>query len=208
MEPRIAVRTALLATCVVVCALFAPPLFADPADAATADEAKVNENYTAIAMNMNAGPGPSTSRMTIRIRGWSSDEQRGALLQVLANKGSEALVDALRDEPKVGTLSFSGTLGYDLHYARATQQGETRHLILATDRPVGMVEIMSGARSLDKGVTIVHLAFGPDGKGTGELLVGAELSLDPDSRELTVEHLGARPVDLKQVEELTKKGKP
>jgi hypothetical protein len=165
------------------------------------DAPKVKEDYTAVAINLNAGPGPSTGRLNIRVRGWSSDEQRSALLKVLADGGSDDLVDALRDQPVVGSFHFTGKLAYDLHYARAFQEGETRHLVLATDRPVGFVELRSMARSLDKGVTILHLALGADGKGTGELLVGAELSLDPESHEITVEHLGARPVALKQVEE-------
>jgi hypothetical protein len=165
-----------------------------------ADDNPVLETYTALALNMNAGPGPNAGRMTIRIRNWSTEEQRTALLQVLKDKGSEELVKALRKEPEVGNMNFTGSLGYDLRYARSTQQGETRHIIFATDRPVSGVEIMRNSRSLDYGVTIIHLALGPDGKGTGELLVGAELSLDATTHEITVEHLGTQPIKLNQVE--------
>lgn len=172
-----------------------------------ADAAKVDERFTATAMNLNSGPGPSSSRLTVRLTAWSTDEQRADLLKVLADKGSAALVDALREQKSVGTMSFPNTLGYDLRYARAFQEGETRHLVVATDRPVGMVELMRNTRTLDKGVTIVHLALDAEGKGTGELLVGAELSLDPASREITVEHLGTQPVKLTQVQTVVPKKK-
>lgn len=180
---------------------------AEEANAADADALKADETYTAMAMNLNAGPGPNTSRMTIRVRAWTSDEQRAGLLKVLAEKGSEALRDALQDQKPVGTLSFTGTLGYDLRYARVVQQGETRHLVLATDRPVGMAEVMRNSRTLDNGVTIVHLALDAQGKGAGELIVGAELALDTERHDLSIESVTSQPVKLTQVEREEKKKK-
>lgn len=157
------------------------------------------EVYTAVAMNMNAGPGPSTSRLTVRIKRWSTEEERAALLKVLAEQGSEKLVEALRKEKSIGNLNFTGTVGYDFRYARQYQADGTRHVVLATDRPVTMRELRSSARSLDKGVTLVHLVFPPGGEASGELLVGAELKLDAATHELTLEHLGTTPVRLTQV---------
>jgi hypothetical protein len=183
---------AALFTLVAVVLLAVPPIGAQ-------DEAKVEETYTAFAVNLNTGPGPNTGRLTVRVSGWTADAERGALLQVLAGQGSEALVRALRKQPAVGSLYFTGTLAYDLYYARAFQRGETRHLVVATDRPISLVTPRVGTRSLDDGLTIVHLVLGPDGKGEGELLVGAELSLDAATGELTVEHLGTQPVRLTQV---------
>lgn len=197
----------VLATLAAMLLLAAISASAEESATADADAAKVDERFTAIAMNLNSGPGPTSSRLTVRVTAWSTDEQRGALLKILADSGSAALVDALRDQKPVGTMSFPNTLGYDLRYARAFQEGETRHLVLATDRPVGTVELMRNARTLDKGVTIVHLALDAEGKGTGELLVGAELSLDSTTHEITVEHLGTNPVKLNKVETVQPKKK-
>ena len=167
-----------------------------PASGAGATE----ETYNGIAVNVNnAGRGSSNTRMTLRVNGWTSEEQRQALLGVLAEKGSDALIDALRKEPKVGRLSFTGTLGYDLYYARAYQEGETRHLVFATERPIAFVEVRQDSSAIGKGATIVHLMIGPDGKGTGEILVGAELALDPAKQELKLERLRIEPVTLDKV---------
>ena len=184
----------------VLAVLLVGAVAATPVATAKSDDAKPLESYTAIAMNVASGGPVKVQRLIIKITAWSTDEQRAALLKVLEEKGSFALVDALRDQPVVGTVRAPGSLAYDLHYARATQQGDTRHLILGTDRPIGFVEAMRGARSLDKGVTMFHIALGADGKGKGELLVGAELALDPETKELTVEHLGAQPWKLNDVE--------
>jgi hypothetical protein len=159
------------------------------------------EVYTAVAMNMNAGPGPSTGRLTIRIKRWSTEEERAAWLRILAEKGSEKLVEALRKERKsIGNLNFTNTVAYDFKYARQYQLDGTRHIVLATDRPVTMGELQRNALSLDKGVTIVHLVLPPGAEAKGELLVGAELRLDAETRELTLEHLGTTPVRLTQVQ--------
>ena len=166
---------------------------------ARTEESTLPEEYTALAVNLNAGPGPSSGRFNIRVKRWSTDEQRGSLLKVLAEKGSDALVDALQDQEPAGTINFTGQIGYDLRYARQIQDGDTRRLVLATDRPVTFGELIRMSRSLDKGVTIVILTLDAEGKGSGDLLVGAELSLDPAKGELTVEHLGTNPVKLNQV---------
>jgi hypothetical protein len=179
-------------------AFLAAASFAFASPAAAGSGTKATEEYiTANVINMNPGAARNTGRLTVRVFDTTSDERRGALLKVLAEKGSEALVEALREEPPVGTMAFTGTLAYDLRYSRVIQQGDTRHLILATDRPITAGEVRQNARSLEKGVTIVHLQFGPDEKGkikgTGEMLMGAELSLDAATGDLSVEHLGIEP---------------
>lgn len=157
------------------------------------------ETYTAVAMNMSAGPGPGAGRMTLRIKGWTTDEKRAELLKVLADQGSEAVAQALAKEPEIGNFNFTGTLGYALRYARSFQQGDQRHIILATDRWIANVELRSGARTLDYPLTIVHLVLGPDGKGSGEILVGAQVSLNAETHEITLEHWGTQPVKLTSV---------
>lgn len=168
---------------------------------------KVDETYTAIAMNMSAGPGPAAGRMTLRIKDWTSDEKRAELLKILAEKGSDAVAAAIAQEPEIGNFNFPGTLGYTLRYARSFQKGEERHLILATDRWIANVELRSGARTLDYPLTIVHLVLGPDGKGTGEILVGAQLTLNQESNEITIQHWGTQPVKLTSVALQEKKKK-
>jgi hypothetical protein len=161
---------------------------------------ETEETYNGIAVNVNnAGRGSSNTRMTLKVRGWTSEDQRQALLGVLAEKGSDAMIDALRKEPKVGRVSFTGTLGYDLYYARAYQEGETRHLVFATERPISFVEVRQDSSAIGAGATIVHLMIGADGKGSGEILVGAELALDTAKQELKLERLRMEPVKLDQV---------
>ena len=159
------------------------------------------EVYTALAVNPNPGPGPTSSRVTVRIKRWSTEEERAAWLKILAEQGSEKLAEAMRKERKsVGNLNFTNTVAYDFKYARQFEQNGTRHIVLATDRPVTMGELHRNARSLESGVTIVHLMFPPGAEASGELLVGAELKLDLETRELTLEHLATNPLRLNQVQ--------
>jgi hypothetical protein len=165
---------------------------------AGAKEAPVLERYRGFAMNVS-GPGPSSTTVEVAIQRWSTDEERSGLLSVLAERGSRALTEALHDQEPTGWIRTTNRLAYDLRYAREIQQGDQRVLVLATDRPILMVEAMGGTRTQDYNVTLVRLDLDAEGNGEGILIPGAELVLDLQANELTIEQHGVDAVRLTSV---------
>lgn len=166
---------------------------------ATAKKKKVEaiEAYSGHTLNVNTGPasGKGSTFVDLEIERWTTEEERQQYAKVLAEKGSEALVDSMRDDgERVGWVRLPGTVAYDLKFARAIQTPEGRQIILATDRPVGMRELWNSARTLDYGATIIAFVMPADGSnGEGTIIVGAELKLE-DSGQLTIESAALNPV--------------
>ena len=157
------------------------------------------ETFVANAMSLSGGAGPNTARLRMYVKGWTTDEERGNLLRVLAEQGSRKLAEALQDEKPLGTISFSNSLGYDLRYARTMEYEGKRRIVLATDRPILGAEVMNNTRSLDNAVTLIFLELDAEGNGTGKMLVGAELVLDAEKRDLNIETVLTNPIQLTKV---------
>ena len=137
--------------------------------------------------------------VTLEIHRWTTDEERQKYASILAEKGSEAMVDAMRDDKEsVGWVRLPGTVAYDLKYARAFEGEQGRQIVVATDRPVSMGEAMHSSRSLDYGVTIVAFTMPPSGeKGEGTIVVGAELALEDNN--LILESASMNPIQFNKI---------
>ena len=189
-------RVALIAgTCLILAlALFTPNAIAKD------KKAKALEAYSGHAINTNPGSVRSTNFVNLEIHRWTTDEERQGLAEILAEKGSEAMVKSMRDDAEsVGWVRLPGTVAYDLKYAREVQTADGRQIVLATDRPVGMRELWQNARTLDYGATIIEFVMPADGKpGEGSIIVGAELKLEDDGK-LTIETASLNPVRFNDV---------
>src|SRR3954466_16289496 len=103
------------------------------------------EEFSAIAVNMAPGTTATSTPVEITIERWTSDADRDRLMTILKEKGPDELLKALQKEPKVGKIRTREALGYDLHYARQLPGADGgRRIVLATDRPVGILEAQSG----------------------------------------------------------------
>ena len=170
-----------------------------PVPAAAKKKEKPIESYSGHYINPNPGRVRGSNFVDMQVYRWSTDEERAALLQDLAEKGSDGLVTAMRDDKdRVGTVRLPGTVAYDLKYARAIDTDEGRQIVLMTDRPVAMGELRYNTRTLDYGVTIIEFVMPPDGKdGEGSIIGGAELSLE--NNKLTIENVSFQPMRLSGV---------
>lgn len=183
-----------VAAIIVVVAVF----LAAPTDVEAKKEPPL-EKFSATAMVMGTVGTGATARVDITIQRWSTDEERDALLQVLAEQGREKFTNALRNQEKVGYVQIRGGLGYDLRYAREHRQGEQRTIIIATDRLIGFGELARQSRTLRYDVSLITLQVDAQGSGEGTIAAGAELSFDSDSNTLTIENFSSEPVRLTKV---------
>jgi hypothetical protein len=126
------------------------------------------------------------------------------LLQVLQEKGSTALLDALIKQPEAGFIKMPNTLGWTLFYARKSEMpdGGTK-IVIATNRRLGFGEVQRQTRSVNYDFTLIEMHFPKGGgKGEGKMALAAKVSWDKETHQIDVENYQAMPVQLKNIEEV------
>ena len=158
------------------------------------------EDFSALAVTMgNVGPAQPTL-VDISIRRWPDEEERTRIVTALTENGSDGLLKALRDTPRVGTIRTIGTVGYELRYAHQTQMpGGVRRIVILTDRPIGFGEARESSRTLDYPFTLVELRIKPDGKGEGTLSLATKV-VPVGRNTIYFEDFGTQPIQLTNVQ--------
>ncbi len=155
------------------------------------------EEFNAVAIvNNNLGSG--AGRVIMRVERWSTEAERTRLTAAL-QKGSDALLDVLRDQRSVGTIRTPDSLGYDLRYAHQ-EPGEDggRRIVIATDRPIGFWEARNQPRSIDYPFTVIQMEIGKDGEGKGTLSFATKVM--PRGNVIILENFATSPVMLTKIE--------
>ncbi|HEY7509437.1 MAG TPA: hypothetical protein VIG50_04250 [Vicinamibacteria bacterium] len=142
-----------------------------------------------------------TTMLDIGIERWTTDAEHARLAAVLKEKGADPLLEALKDvRPRAGYIRSTGSVGWDIHYARQeTLSDGTRRIVLATDRPMPFWELWSRPRSVDYQYTLAEIRLGPDGKGRGTLVPAARIDYDDITNTIEVENFEQQPVRLTEV---------
>ena len=156
------------------------------------------EEFSAFAINMGTYVAGTTANLIITVNRWSTDAEKEKLLTTLREKGSEALLDALRDLNRVGTLRTPETVGIELRFAiqEPGQEGGRRVLII-TDRPVGFLEARNRPPSVDYQFTVIDMQMKPDGTGQGTMSLAAKVI--PAGKNIVVENYDTQPIRLNQI---------
>ncbi len=176
-------------------------LVALPAEAK--DKNKTIESYKANAIVQTGGAG---SMAEINIYRWSSDEERGELLEAIKKATAEPrtnsreVAKALRGQKKAGYAFMAGKQGYPLRYARSFDMGDgKRQIILATDRPVSFGEVYSQSQLGDFDVSLVVLSVDENGKGEGILSLGTEVKWNDKEGKIELTNTSSQPIKLGDV---------
>ena len=143
-----------------------------------------------------AVPRASSTPFTLKIEQYTSDEEALGLARLLAQQGPEAL---RRELEKIdhGWIRFGSRLGYPISFARSFDTPEGRVIRVATDRPVAFIEARNLLRTMDYPFGILELRLPPEGKGSGRLIVAAEVRFD-DKGVLQIESYGLEPFRILQ----------
>jgi hypothetical protein len=156
---------------------------------------------SAFAVNLSGIGRPTPQRLEIVIERWSSDATRDKLLDTLADKGSDELLDALQSvKPRVGYIRTTTSLGWDIQYARESPLPEGgRRIVFATDRPMSFREASLRPRSSEYEFMLCEIHLDRDGTGEGKLATMAKISYDKKTKVIEVENYGIEPVRLTRV---------
>ena len=102
------------------------------------------------------------------------------MIEAFQQKGNEGLVNALSKMHSKGRMSITGTLGYDIAYARWFPQPDGSNVLrVVTDRPLRFGEVWADTRSSDYNLSGVEIIVPKDKKKiTGTLYPACELKMN------------------------------
>lgn len=185
------------------------PLIGASAPAVAEESAGLPMNFQANVMVVTGQPGgPRASMLDIRIREWTTEEERQQVLAEIkeasaqsARNRNRAVARALRGASTVGTMNLRNTTGWPIRYSRHMELPDGgQRIMLATDRPVSFAEALSqGAVVGDFDVTMVELTLDAEGNGEGTISVGTEVRWNDQSGKLEVTNFSTQPVRLTNV---------
>ncbi len=168
------------------------------------DEHALHEVYQAQALGQNTQAG-QTFNVTVHIDEYSTPEERQILIDAFNTGGSKGLYNALDKMSARGHIAITGTLGYDIKYARKLPADEGFKLIVVTNRPINFREAWNSGRSMDYNLSYLEMTLNKEtGKGTGTLIPAALFKIDKKSGEVTIEAFKS-PFNLTNIEDRTKR---
>jgi hypothetical protein len=155
------------------------------------------ERFNAMAVNMDRG---AAGTVEIVVNRWSSDKDRERLVSTLVERGENKLLDVLQGMPRVGYIRTPDTIGWDLHYAHHVPLPDGgERVVIATDRRIGFWEARNQPRSIDYPFTVIEMHLNADGEGEGKMSVATRITVDKDTKTVTLENYGTQPVLLQSV---------
>ena len=184
-------------------------LMAAAADAGqTESKRQVPDEYTATTANLSQGSG---AKLSIQVLKWSSKEDRERVIQAIrsASKEEKPQEDLVKQTGVVSTAGYiwsDGPVGYSVKYAhRAAQPGGGEHIVLVTDRPLGMWGQpgpwkVAGREASLSPFTIVELRVNKNGKGEGKMSLGTSFSVNDAEQTLSLSDYDGAVVTLRNVE--------
>lgn len=180
-------------------------LLAFVAPMAAKEKRPVIERYQATAMSLDAG---RASLMEIGVLGYNTAEQRQAMIDVFDEGGDKGLYNYLNKQEEMAFVSLPGTLGYQMRFAYQTENEGKRRIVLATNRPIAMGEVITGSTSQQDNISLVMIEFDTaTGKGTGEMIVGAGFRINKKTGQFEIETLSQNPIKFTTVKQLEIKKK-
>ena len=156
------------------------------------------ESFTATAVaNDNLGSGIGT--LLIDITRWSPEAERARLVGLLLERGQDALLEQIQDNPSVGTIRTPASLAYDLRYAQQTPTEDGgRDILLLTDRPIAFWEASARPRSIEYPFTVIQMKIDGDGRGTGTVSFATRITAT--GKIIVLEEFTSAPVRLTDIQ--------
>ena len=149
----------------------------------------LHEEYQAQAMGQGTQLGQNFN-VTVHLEQYSTPEERQVLVDAFEKAGSQGLYNALNKMHAKGHIAITGTLGYDIVFARAIPNPDGTKLRILTNRPVTFGEAWTDSRSMDYNLSAVELDLNKENqkKNTGVLLPACQFKINNKTHELEIEN--------------------
>ena len=175
----------------------------------TTEAADLPMNFQANVMVTQSGmPGPRSSMIEIRVREWTTEEDRQQVLTEIKEASAQstrnrnrAVARALRGASRVGSMNLQAQTSWPIRYSRMTKMDDGKlRIVLATDRPVSFTEAMNqGSAVGDFDVTLIEMTLDAEGNGEGVLSLGTEVRWNDKEERLEVTNFSSQPIKLGNV---------
>jgi hypothetical protein len=141
------------------------------------------ETIEATAMGTGTQLG-STVGISLEIYDFSTPEDRQVLVQAFEKGQNQGLVNALSRMKAVGHISITGTLGYDVSYARLIPTATGRKIRFVTNRQLRFGEVYWDTQSTAYNLTGGEFDLNDQdrSKSTGVLYPLAQLTMDKEGQ--------------------------
>lgn len=145
--------------------------------------------YQAQAMGQGTQLG-SSFNITVHIEQYSSEEERQVLVEAFEKAGSQGLYNALNKMHAKGHIAITGTLGYDIIFARAIPTSEGTKIRILTNRPITFGEAWTDSRSMDYNLSALELDLNREipKHNAGVLLPACQFKINKKTNELEIEN--------------------
>jgi hypothetical protein len=155
-------------------------------DHSLAQEQMLHEEYQAQAMGQGTQMGQNFN-VTIHIEEYSSSEERQILVDAFTKAQSQGLFNALNKMKSKGRIAITGTVGYDISFARKIQTPDGWKIRILTNRPITFGESWTDSRSMDYNLSALEFDLSDQkGKSSGVLLPACQFVIDKKTNELTI----------------------
>jgi hypothetical protein len=142
-----------------------------------------DETIEATAMGTGTQLG-STVGISLELYSFSTPEDRQVLVQAFEKGQNQGLVNALSRMKAVGHISITGTLGYDVSYARMMPTATGRKIRFVTNRQLRFGEVYWDTQSTAYNLTGGEFDLNDQdrSKSTGVLYPLAQLAMDKEGQ--------------------------
>ena len=168
---------------------------------ATFPQESASEVYSAFAAQTNNVT--RTTRLQFTIDRWTTDVQRARLMAAVSQGGQKALLEELSAQDSAGTIrvmsatTTSGRSQYTLRFARQYETaGGGRQLVVALDRYIGFFDARRNPTTEENSISFAMITLDAKDEGEGQLMIGAELEFDQETKKLRVVRYYAEPLKL------------
>ena len=146
-----------------------------------------------------ADGGVSSAFIKLHIQQYTADKDRNAVLEALKLGGYPDFLKALRSAPEVGYVEL-GTQKYSIRWARETDDGKVRTIVLVTDKPMYFIGGGAPDAKPREGfeVALIRLRMDPGGIGEGDMAAAARVRPGGETG-VEVEDYASEPIKLTSI---------
>ena len=156
------------------------------------------DSFTGYVMVMGGVASGESTRFTVNIREYTSDEDALKYVNILKNQGQPALRAAL-EKVEVGWIAPTGQLQEVVNVARSHNVEGGRVINIVKTRYLHFLEFALGTpRSRDYDITFIQLKIDENGVGEGFMFAGAKLMFD-ENNKLVFEQRGVTVIKINGV---------
>ncbi len=190
-------RTLIFSLCMLLCLSFLT-VCASSTDVKTQAEKEGAEVFTGNALLTSTAAAGATTRLTITIEEYTSNEDIMKYIDILKTEGQDGLRKVLEKVEK-GWIAPTGKVRDTLNLARSRPVEGGRLINILKTRHLRFIEFArSTARSREYEFTFIQLKLDEDGNGEGYIFAGTKIEFDKEGK-LVFEQRGTAPILIRAV---------